>query len=140
LQQRIARAARYRLLMARSRFADLTRHAAFARISDLLNRRQQRVDELAYRLAGAESTALHRLRSRVNLATSRLRAHDLRRILASFRRQVETTTGRLSTAARQRLQKDRTRLDQATARLTALSPLISSNVDTLSSSTPQEIW
>src|SRR5882757_5910845 len=29
LQQRIARAARYRLLMARSRFADLTRHAAF---------------------------------------------------------------------------------------------------------------
>jgi len=53
---------------------------------------------------------------------------------------VETTTGRLSTAARQRLQKDRTRLDQATARLTALSPLNISNVDTLSSSTPQEIW
>src|SRR5437879_2643786 len=32
LQQRLARAARYRLLMARSRFSDLSKHASFARI------------------------------------------------------------------------------------------------------------
>jgi len=123
LQQRIARAARYRLLMARSRFSDLSKHAAFSRITDLLNRRQQRVDELVYRLAGAESNALHRLRSRVDLATSRIRAHDLRRVLASLRRQIDSTTGRLSSAVHQRLQQNRTRLDHATAQLTALSPL-----------------
>src|SRR3954471_19325583 len=92
LQQRLARAARYRLLMARSKFSDLSKHASFARITDLLNRRQQRIDELIYRLAGAEANAIRRLRSRVDLATSRIRAHDLRRVLASLRHQADSTT------------------------------------------------
>jgi exodeoxyribonuclease VII large subunit len=123
LQQRIARAARYRLLMARSRFSDLIKHAAFTRISDLLNRRQQRIDELVYRLAGAEASALQRLRSRVNLATSRIRAHDLRRVLQGLRRQVDSTSTRLAGVAHQRIALQRARADQATARLVALSPL-----------------
>jgi exodeoxyribonuclease VII large subunit len=123
LQQRVARAARYRLLVARGRLSDLTRHAAFGRMTDLLNRRQQRLDELTYRLAGAESSALQRLRSRIALATSRIRAHDLRRVLAGFRRQVESTSGRLTNLAHQHIAQQRARADQATARLTALSPL-----------------
>ncbi|MCU1311943.1 MAG: Exodeoxyribonuclease large subunit [Candidatus Angelobacter sp.] len=123
LQQRIARAARYRLLVARGRVSDLTRHAAFARITDLLNRRQQRLDELTYRLAGAESSTLNRLRSRIALATSRIRAHDLRRVLAGFRRQIDTTSGRLTNLVHQHIAQQRARADHATAQLTALSPL-----------------
>ena len=42
LHIRLGRAVRYRLLTVRSAFVSLAQHAAFARISDLLNRRQQR--------------------------------------------------------------------------------------------------
>src|SRR5437016_1150197 len=39
LNQRLTRAARYRLLMARNHFTQLVQHAAFGRMTDLLNRR-----------------------------------------------------------------------------------------------------
>src|SRR3954471_18073163 len=45
LHIRLGRAIRYRMLTVRSHFVSLAQHAAFARISDLLNRRQQRLDE-----------------------------------------------------------------------------------------------
>jgi exodeoxyribonuclease VII large subunit len=123
LHIRLGRAMRYRLLAARRHFADLASHATFARISDLLNRRQQKLDELIYKLAGAHTQSLRTLRSRLEVANSRLRAHDLRRVLASLRRERESIALRLSTVARQQLAHRRARLDNATARLTALSPL-----------------
>ena len=123
LQIRLGRAIRYRLLTARRHFADLASQATFARVSDLLNRRQQRLDELTYKLAGAQTHSLRVMRSRLDLANSRLRSHDLRRVLASLRREREAIALRLSTVARQQVAHRRARLDQAAARLIALSPL-----------------
>lgn len=120
---RLGRAIRYRLLTARSHFVSLAQHAAFARIRDLFNRRQQHLDELTYKLAGAQSRSIAQLRSRLSVADSRLRAHDLRRVLASLRREGDAASARLSTTMRQQIAQRRARLDQAAARLVALSPL-----------------
>src|SRR6185312_9590739 len=87
------------------------------------NRRQQRLDELTYKLAGAQSRNIAQLRSRVSVAESRLRAHDLRRVLASLRREGEAANARLATTMRQQITQHRARVDQAAARLVALSPL-----------------
>src|SRR5712675_1932757 len=46
LRQRLARAMRYRLLMGRQALTEVAQHGAFARMVDLINRRQQRLDEL----------------------------------------------------------------------------------------------
>src|SRR5207248_2930202 len=104
-------------------FVSLAQHAAFARITDLLNRRQQRLDELTYKLAASQSRSIAQLRSRLSIAESRLRSHDLRRVLTSLRRERDAVSARLATAVRQHLAQRRARLDQAAARLVALSPL-----------------
>src|SRR5882757_2635789 len=59
LHQRLGRATRYRLLMARNHLQELSQHGAFARIQDLMVRRAQRLDELSYRLAANYRTLLH---------------------------------------------------------------------------------
>jgi exodeoxyribonuclease VII large subunit len=123
LHIRLSRAVRYRLLTARSAFVSLAQHAAFSRITDLMNRRQQRLDELAYKLASIQARSIAQLRSRVAVAESRLRSHDLRRVLASLRRERDAISARLTGAARQQIGQRRARLEQAAARLVALSPL-----------------
>ena len=47
--------------MARQSLTELSQHGAFARMMDLIQRRQQRVDDLQYRLAHAERGVLERL-------------------------------------------------------------------------------
>ncbi|HUQ49829.1 MAG TPA: exodeoxyribonuclease VII large subunit [Terriglobales bacterium] len=121
--QRLARAVRYRLMMARSVWTDLARNSVFVRMKELLNRRQQRTDELQFRLVQAHVSQLQQSRRRLDVATSRVRAHDLRRILAGLVRELGTTTGRLTSAARQRLQQNRAQVMQAHGKLEALSPL-----------------
>ena len=123
LRQRLARATRYRLLMARNHFTQLVQHAAFARMADLLNRRQQRLDELVFRIGSAQAKALGRYRSRVDVSASRLRSHDFRRVLVGMRREVESAAARLANAAHVRMGQQRGRAEQARGRLNALSPL-----------------
>src|SRR5258707_6783371 len=52
LHQRLARAVRYRLLMAKSQLTELSQHGAFVRVRDLFARRSQRLYELGYGLHG----------------------------------------------------------------------------------------
>ncbi len=121
--ERLARAARYRMMMARHLWTSLAQHSVFARMTALLNRRQQRTDELAYRLVQAHAAQLQRYRSRVDVASARVRAHDLRRVLAGMVREVEATTGKLASITHQHLAQRRGRVDQAAGKLHALSPL-----------------
>ena len=53
-----------RLLMARQELMQRTQHGAFARMMDVINRRQQRLDELRFRLERAERQAIERCRRR----------------------------------------------------------------------------
>src|ERR1700747_1568423 len=56
LHHRLGKALRDPLLMARQRLTELAQHRAFARITDVLNRRQQKLDDLKHRLERAERT------------------------------------------------------------------------------------
>jgi exodeoxyribonuclease VII large subunit len=123
LHERLARSARYRTMMARSRWTELAKHSVFARMRELLNRRYQRTDELAYRLVQAHAAQLQQYRSRVDVATTRVKAHDLRRILGGMVREVDSATARLGGIARQGLLRQRARVEQAEGKLGALSPL-----------------
>jgi exodeoxyribonuclease VII large subunit len=123
LRQRLARATRYRLLLARQTLDRWARHAAFARISDALARRQQRVDELVYRLAAAQLRLLDQYRRRLDVAAARVRSFDLRRRLASMRQGLNASARGLEAATRRLLLTRRAQWDRAGARLEQLSPL-----------------
>src|SRR5437763_1738081 len=97
LQSRLARAARYRILMARNTLGELAQHAAFSRFRDLLNRRQQRLDDIAFRLAAAERDRLLRHRRRIDSAAQRLQQHDPRRSLQRLHRDLDARSAALTT-------------------------------------------
>lgn len=122
-RQRLARAARYQLLMARQTLTQLAQHGAFARMHDLIGRRQQRLDELVFRLASAERRRLQEYRTRLDTASARVRARDLRRTLDAMRRDLEARTSALASAARSDLARRRARFEGRRATLEALSPL-----------------
>lgn len=123
LRQRLARAARYQLLMARNSLAELAQHGAFARMADQINRRQQRLDDLRYRLINAQRALLNQYRQRLDLAAARVRYHDLRRVLAGTRQVLEGQVAALASAMRTQVLQQRSRAQQAVAHLQALSPL-----------------
>jgi exodeoxyribonuclease VII large subunit len=123
LRQRLGRAARYRLMQLQRRLSDLMQHAVFARMMDTITRRQQRLDELGYRLADAYRTHLERNRRRVEVAGTRLRHFDLRRVLSGMRRELDAHAATLEAVARRMLLERRGRLERSLARLEQLSPL-----------------
>ena len=123
LRRRLEHAARYRLLLARQGLTELAQHGAMARMQELIARRQQRVDELAFRLSESQRTALRGFRSRLDVAAARVRHFDLRRQLASMRRDITARISELGAAAQKHLLRYRGRLDQTAARLEELSPV-----------------
>lgn len=123
LDRRVRRAMEYRLMQARRHYGELAQNRVFARFTEIVNRRQQRVDDLMHRLRHALGSELRTFRSRVDVATTRVRAHDPRFVLNGMRRQVEGAHSRLEHVARQRLHMAKIGLDQYQARLQGLSPL-----------------
>ncbi len=122
LHQRLARAARYRLLMARSQLSDLAQHGAFARIQDLLARRAQRLDELVFHLAANYQGLLRDCYRRLDVAASRIRHFDFRRSLELTRTKLDSHGDALLRAMRYGIAGHRARLEQLAAKLDALSP------------------
>jgi exodeoxyribonuclease VII large subunit len=123
LRQRVTRAARYQLLIARQLLTELAQHGAFGRMRDLVNRRQQRVDDLVYRLAHAQREVLRRGFQRLENVTATIRQHDPRHRLADLGRALQTRTGALSSAMHAALLRRRARVEQLSIHLQALSPL-----------------
>ena len=123
LSGRLEKGMRYRLLMGRQELTELARHGAFGRMVELIRRRQQRVDELAYRLAHAERDVLERKRRRFEALGATVRHYDLRRVLAGMRRELEARSEAMAGAARNLLLQQRGRLERIGAALEALSPV-----------------
>jgi exodeoxyribonuclease VII large subunit len=123
LRQRLDRATRYRVLMARTRLQELAQHGAFARIQGLMVRRSQRLDELTYRLASNYRTLLHEYHRRLDLAASRVRHYDFRRSLAVVRGELEARTEGVVHAFQSHLAARRSRAERLAAQLDALSPV-----------------
>ena len=123
LHSRLSRATRFQLLHGRNELNKLAQQGTFARMRDLIARRSQRVDELVYRLADAQRRHLRTYHRRLDQASARVRAHDLRAKLASMRRDVQARTDALAAITRNLLLYRRGRLDRITAQLEALSPV-----------------
>src|SRR5947209_16980354 len=121
LRERLARGARYRLLLARQGLTELAQHGAFGRMQDLIARRAQRLDELTYRLASQYQRQLRDYHRRLDVASARVRHFDFRRSLAVTRSKLESGSETLARVMRSRLAAQRAGLNQLAAQLEALS-------------------
>ncbi|PYX06908.1 MAG: exodeoxyribonuclease VII large subunit [Acidobacteria bacterium] len=123
LRQRLVRAIHYRLLMGRQTLTELAQHGAFARMMDAINQRQQKLDDLRYRLDRAERQILERQRRRLESASAAIRHYDVRRILSGMRKELEGQAGAMVAAIRTILLRKQSRLDQLAGAAQALSPI-----------------
>ncbi len=123
LHHRLEKATRYHLLISRQQLTELAQHGAFARMMELIQRRQQRVDDLGYRLAQAQRNVLERQRRRFEGLSAAVRHYDLRRILAGIRKELAANTTAMVSAMRAALKQQSLRLDQVRSQMEALSPL-----------------
>lgn len=123
LRQRLGRAVRYRLMMAKEALNQLARHGAFAQMMQVINQRQQRLDDLLYRLERAERQMLERHRRRWEVASAAARHYDARRMLASVRQTLQSRRETMTGAVRSLLFERRSRLERLSGQLEALSPL-----------------
>jgi len=117
LRNRIAQAINYKLLHAHNTLSQLAQHAVFARMQDSIARRQQRIDELVFRLAQAQSRILKSLGRRLDEYEAQVRHYDLRVRAGAMRRQLDSDTSGLSSAISRQLVGRRTKLERLTTAL-----------------------
>jgi exodeoxyribonuclease VII large subunit len=123
LQDRLVRGVRYRLLMARQHLGEVAQHGAFARMMDVINVRQQKLDELRYRLQRAQSMVLEKHRRRWEVAAAAVRHYDVRRVLAGIRHELRSQEASLAAVMRNAMLQGWGRLDAFHGQLEALSPV-----------------
>lgn len=123
LHQRLRRAIQYKLLSERQGLLSLEKNRVFARMEDAIARRQQRVDELRFRLESLLRERLTTASRRLDQASARLRQRDLRQQLLLRERELSARLEALAAATHRHLMRRRARLDQAAAKLAALSPV-----------------
>ena len=123
LHSRLMRACRYQLMMANERFSRVSIAAASARIRDGLGRRQQRLDELQFRMEAALRQGERLCMIKVQELSARLMRHEPTHKLSANRESVQGLEQRLFRCAFTTLEQRRSRVDSSSARLTSLSPL-----------------
>jgi exodeoxyribonuclease VII large subunit len=123
LQQRLGKAMRYHLLMARQNLTELAQHGAFARMMDLIHRREQRADDLVNRLSHAQRDILEKQRRRFETLSAAVRHYDVRRVLSGIKKDLDARVMAMISAARNSLLERKVRLDRMDTALQALSPL-----------------
>ncbi len=123
VRERLVRAMERRLLEARHALMERAQQGAFARMMDLIRQRQQKVDDLTFRLERGERQALEQMRRRLEMASAAVRHYDLRRVLAGIRAELEAGTTALASAMRNQLLLHKLRLERMGRALETLSPL-----------------
>jgi exodeoxyribonuclease VII large subunit len=123
VRERLVRAVERRLLEARHALMERAQDGAFARMMDLIRQRQQKADELTYRLERGERQALEQLRRRWEGVSAAVRHYDLRRVLAGMRGQLQAITAAMTGAMRNQLLQNKVRTERMGRALEMLSPL-----------------
>jgi exodeoxyribonuclease VII large subunit len=123
LRSRLVRAVRYRFLLGKQSLTELSQHGAFRQITAVINQRQQKLDDLIFRAEKSERRLLEQHRRNLEKTSAAIRHYDVRRILSGMRKELETWGSRLSAAARARLLLHKSRLEQLSGQIQALSPL-----------------
>jgi exodeoxyribonuclease VII large subunit len=123
LRLRLARAVGHRLLLAKQALTLAAQHGAFARMMDGINRRQQKLDDLRFRLEKAKRRLIEQHRRRWERASAAVRHYDARRVLAAIRKDLSSHTANLGAAMRNALIVQKSRLERLQLQLQALSPV-----------------
>lgn len=123
LNRRLERAIRYRILLAHQQLTQAAQHGAFARMKDVINRWQQRLDDLRFRIEKATRQSIERDRRRWETASSAVRHYDARHRLAAMRQALDAQTAALASVIHGKLLQCRAALERTSASLEALSPL-----------------
>lgn len=123
LAARLERAVRYQRMQARERFAQLNASAVFAGVQHGLARRQQRVDELRFRLESSWDKTYGAAGQRFSMAQAHLMRQDVRRQMMLHGERLRTLQAGLGRAWNAYSERCRTGYSRATDRLQALSPL-----------------
>ncbi len=120
---RLERAARYQLLRARQQLVSQPMDRAEGRISALLHRLDQRLDDLNFAMEASVAGLLRRRRSEVSELTAAVLRHDPRQRLGLARERLAACRTRLDRSLERALQTSTARASALHARLYALSPL-----------------
>ncbi len=120
---RLARAARFQLLLARQRLTRLPISRAEGRMAALLHRQEQRLDDLSFRMEAAMSGQIRQHQGRIGELAAAVLRHDPRRGLAEAREALAACRTRLDRSLERTLHHSATRLGALDARLHSLSPL-----------------
>jgi exodeoxyribonuclease VII large subunit len=123
LEERLARAMRYRLLMGRQALTELAQHGAFARMMEVIHQREQRLDDLTHRMETAERQLLEMQRRRFETLSAAVRHYDLRLVLSGTRKELDSITAALAAVMRNVLLQHRVRSERLNTALESLSPL-----------------
>jgi len=120
---RLERAARYRLLQARGQFESLPIDRTEGRMTSLLHRLNQRLDDLVFRMETTVEGSLRAHQRDVAEFAATVLRHDPRQRLGAARERLGAGRTRLDRSLERTLQVAVTRIHAADARLHALSPL-----------------
>jgi exodeoxyribonuclease VII large subunit len=123
LAERLTRATRYRLLIGRQALTELAQHGAFGRMMEVIQARQQKIDDLTHRLELAERHLLEQARRRWETVSAAVRHYDLPLMLAGMRKELESTTAALAAVMRNVLLQHKVRAERLLTALESLSPL-----------------
>jgi exodeoxyribonuclease VII large subunit len=123
LAQRLQRATRYALMQASEQFARLSAPAALARLRDGLNRRQQRIDELTYRMETTWRRQMLATTQRTQQLAAALLRHDVSHRLNLTRERLEALQSRLLRAQTASIATARAHMQSTHRQLLSLSPL-----------------
>jgi len=123
LWHRLQRACRFHLIQSRERLARVQIDASSASLRDAFGRRQQRLDELRFRMEAAWRVKVRRASDQINAATLRLLRQDTSHLLRLHQERLAMLDGRLVHATRSCLASSRIHLKGYEDRLTGLSPL-----------------
>jgi exodeoxyribonuclease VII large subunit len=109
--------------MARQQLTERAQHGAFARMREGINRRQQKLDDLRFRLEKAQRQLAQRCYRRWETAAAAVRHYDARSRLAAIRQRLDAQTAAAAGAVHTLLIASRAALDRRHASLEALSPV-----------------
>jgi exodeoxyribonuclease VII large subunit len=123
LDDRVRRAIRYQLMHARQRFTALSIAQIRSRLQTLIGRRGQRLDDLQRRLETSSNRHLRARATQLAALMARLERQNPAVRLGLAIRRLERAEQSLNRLATTTTASRATRLDRATARLQALSPL-----------------
>jgi exodeoxyribonuclease VII large subunit len=90
---------------------------------DLIRQRQQKVDDLTYRLERGERQALEQMRRRWEVVSAAVRHYDLRRVLAGIRGELQAVTAAMTAGMRNQILQNKVRVERMGRALDMLSPL-----------------